>query len=280
MAVNAGHLNRLLHQQLGDWLRVQTTVIPTNTNTHIVSTSLQQWDGGRDDYFTDWWLYVEDGNNAGANRKIRNSYTANSVCNTYGAVFTTDAAQVNVRFHKYSFDEVQRSINDTIREIYPYLFKETEDRTTIVTNSKLLEYTLPNDFQLGEVRQVQINSASESSASQDGWRTVYNWSIVNAGTVIRFPTLPTSGYKVRLLGITPLETVNAFSDQVNIDGPRLDLFIAYAKYKWFQQHGNPVSTLDKRKFDTESAQAYAEFQRLLPRLRMSPPEHTLNLRRS
>lgn len=269
-------LNRIVHQQIGDWIEVATTTLITNTNTHVISTNLRQYDNGRDDAFTAWWLYVTDKNNAGTERRIRNYYTANAVCNVYGAVWATDTAQANVRIHRYPYAEVQRALNDALRETYPRLHRELDNPAAITTNSLLYQYDLPAEFQSGEVRQVLVNAAG--SSAEDTWERIVGYNIINMGQAIQLPDLYTTGRKIRLLGTTPLETVTNTGDTVNVDGFRLNLLAAYAKYKFFQQYAVPVSTEDRRRYKEEAMDSYAEYQRLLPSMAMQRPVGTLNLK--
>ena len=48
-------LLQLLSEAIGDYLTFDTTTNIT-TNKLVVSTDLQQYDGGQDDYFIDWWV--------------------------------------------------------------------------------------------------------------------------------------------------------------------------------------------------------------------------------
>ena len=100
MSTSALELNKLFHQQVGDYIAVQVTTNIT-TSALIVSTALQQYDGGRDSYFVDWWAYITDKNNAGVDRKVKNYYTSNATMEVWGASFSADTVPANVRVHRY-----------------------------------------------------------------------------------------------------------------------------------------------------------------------------------
>ena len=50
-------LEQRLAEQIGDGLEFDTSTNIT-TNTSIIATALQAYDGGRDDYFIGWWVYI------------------------------------------------------------------------------------------------------------------------------------------------------------------------------------------------------------------------------
>lgn len=275
---NALQLNKLLSESIGDFIQESTTVILTNTNTHVISSAFQQVDGGRDDSFTDWHAYCVNGNNAGKERKIRNYYTANYTANVFGAVWTNDTAVANVRLGRYSYSVKRQALNDALRETYPSLYRRIDDKTSIVTNSDLYEYAMPSALDAtGSLMQVLINTAGTTGV-EDNWARVYGFDVVNEGHTLRLPFLYTSGYKVRLLGIAPLETVSADTDTVNVDGERLNLILAYAKYKLYQQVEGIPASVDISRYERQSAKAYSEYLRLKPQLSMMPPVASMNLR--
>ncbi len=275
MTTSALELNRLLSQSIGDWIAVQTTTMLINTNATIMSTNLWQYDSSRDDYFRDWWATITDKNNAGADRKVKNYYTANGGIVCYGANFALDTVQANIRVHRYSYSDKQMAINSAIKEVYPTLYRDVDDRASITTNSLLYEYALPSALQTGSLKQVLINAAGTTSEAT--WDRIVGWDIVNAGAYIRFPATYTSGHIIRLIGIAPLETVVNTTDVVNIDAPRTDLLIAYAKYKLYQGiEGYPASE-DTGRYESASMKAYREYLLMKPRLQMMPPLSTMNM---
>ncbi len=132
---NALALNQRLSEVLGDWIQVPTTTNVAASRL-IISTNLNQYDGGRDDYFTDWWYYIVNGNNAGADRKARFYYTGNAAANVYGTVFSADTNAADIRVHRYNYTDKQRALNETIRETYPSLHKKL-DITELVSQDAL-----------------------------------------------------------------------------------------------------------------------------------------------
>lgn len=153
-----------------------------------------------------------------------------------------------------------------------------------VTGRKLYEYMLPEDFQDGAVMQAFVQGESYSDDGCDdlhprNWSSIYGFSIIDDGTdrYIRFPKLYPNAAMIRLIGISPLSTVSAATDTIEIDGRKLDLLMAYAKYKLFQALEEPVSTEDTGGHESASAKAYGEYMRLLPSLRMPIPTGTMNI---
>jgi len=52
-------LEERLSTSIGDYLEVIVTT-GINADNLIASTHLTSYDGGRDDYFIDWWVYITD----------------------------------------------------------------------------------------------------------------------------------------------------------------------------------------------------------------------------
>jgi len=277
MTTNALQLNERLSKSANDWLRVAVT---TNVAADrlIISTSLNEHDGGRDGYFEDWWVHIGDFLNAGVERRVRNYYTANATCNVFGAVFTADAVNAStIRLGRYSYGEKQIAINAALEELYPILHKKVEDKS-LATNSVLYEYPIPSTFNQGDIYGVQVNTyrSAASAADEQEWREIYNWTIMNEGNTLRIPELFASDYLMKIYGTVPMETVEATTDVVNIDDPdHLRLLTAYAKYKLYDNKAAGVSSEDQIRYERETAKAYAEYKRLLPKSRMSTPRKSL-----
>ncbi len=273
---NALILNEKLSRSTGDWLRVIATT-NINVGNIIVSTTFNQYDGGRDAYFQDWYCYCEDYNNAGVERQVKNYYTANATLRVWGSNFLNDitANLATIRLGRYSFGSKQSAINTAIMEVYPTIHKRVVDKT-LATNSSFYEYALPASFQNGDVYQVAVNVFLANTGDPN--RQVYSYTsfaITNEGNTLKLPGLYSTGQEIRIEGITPLETVVNVNDAVNVSGSQVDLLIAYAKYKLYQSIGQPISSSDVGRYEAGLAQAYAEYKRLLPRARMTLPARPL-----
>jgi len=265
-------LNKRLSQAVGDYMQV---AVSTNiaANNLITSNTFWEYDNGQN-RFESFYAYIVSKNNEDKERKIRNYYTANATCNVFGSALSSDTNVADVRIGRFKYFDKQDAINIALFETYPDLFKEVDDRASITCNSSLFEYALPTWAAQGVVRQVLTNT-SAYTADEDEWDRVWNWSIVNAGASIRLPALWSTGTKVRLKGITPLETIAGPSNAVNIDGRQVDLLVTYAKYKLYQTMDDPVASEDTNRYKLASEEAYREYIRLLPSLGMHPPATTL-----
>jgi len=433
-------LEQRLAQQVGDWLEVTCTTA-INADNLIVSTSLTSYDGGRDDYFIDWWVYITDKANAGVLRQVSDYATATGTLTIRGAVLADDGTNLaTIRLHRYNRDLYINAFNDTIREVFPSLYKpfdiielvtgnilpnshfrdwavttapdkyvmqdanitataetgagnyrggaksmkalagaagagkyvyissnnyprlldlmgktvsfycwalpqvatdasiqiytlkadltaqtltsttanpigkltllkledqslnddlvEIQFRFLVATNSKYVyfdharvighnqkEYLLPTDIKNGRLASVQIQTSGYSDRFCDDllprdWETVYNWSIVDDGTdkFLWLGNYPSEERLIRLQGYAPLTAVSAYTDTIEIDGEKVNLFIAYAKYKLYQAIEGPVASSDIGRYELQSAKAYQEYQRLLPSLRMVTPKATMRIR--
>lgn len=127
-------LEQRLSEQVGDYLEViVTTAIAANTS--IVSTNLTSYDGGRDDYFNDWWVYITDKANAAVQRQVSDYATATGTLTIRGANLTTDVANLaTIRLHRYNRDLYVNAINDAIRETFPTLHKRFDIAELVAGN--------------------------------------------------------------------------------------------------------------------------------------------------
>ncbi len=262
-----------LHKDMGDWLNVPCTTALA-ASTHVSATGLQQYDNAREGLFVDWWLYIPDFLNTGKDRKVRLYYTANGTCNVWGAAYTSDASNLsNVWLFRYSMTDTLQLIDKSVRELYPVLHRVIVDKS-LATNSDLFEYPLPTVFdQIGAVYEVAINVSAANTSTE--WKQTYiydnHFSVINEGHTLRLNDLHSDGREIRLTGIVPLESVSHQVNTVNIAGPQLDLLIAYAKYKIYQQKQQPISSEDITRYREEEARSYNEYRRLLPMGRMQTP---------
>lgn len=150
-------LEQRLAEQIGDWIEVVvTTAIAANNS--IISTNLQSLDGGRDDYFIDFFCYITDKANAGVLRQVSDYATATGTLTIRGAALLTDGANLaTVRLHRYNRDLYVNAINDAIRETFP-TFHKLLDISELVTGNYL-----PNSH----FRDWAVSTAPDKYSMQD-----------------------------------------------------------------------------------------------------------------
>ena len=182
-----------------------------------------------------------------------------------------------------------QAINEDIDEIQFRFRIHTNGETCYFDHARvqgrnIFEYLMPTDFKGGSIDQVHVQANSYSAEITDDikptmWDRVTGYGIIDDGTD-KFLGLPT-GYSerrlIRLIGHAPLEAVSAYSGTISLDGEKVNLLVAYAKYKLYQMIEGPVSSQDVGRFEKESAKAYGEYMRLLPGLRMYTPTGKLKL---
>lgn len=114
---------------------VLTTALTTSTN--VVSTHLRKWDGGTDNAFPDWFVYVEDYANAGESR-VRSGYTTSSgTVAVRGASFSSDSANLaTVMLTVYDPDDYKEAIERAIRRLHLKLWVPL-DNTELTTGNIL-----------------------------------------------------------------------------------------------------------------------------------------------
>jgi len=134
MSITLLSLDERLCRMIGDWIQVDVTTNLTS-NTSVISTSLNNYDHGQDDFFVNYWVYIEELANAGVERLIYDYLTATGTCSIRGANLTTgDASAATVRITRSRFDDRKTAINDSLRELKHYLFKDIDDSMIISGN--------------------------------------------------------------------------------------------------------------------------------------------------
>lgn len=127
-------LRQRLRLAIGDGHReVLTTALTTDKN--VVSTNLQKWDGGSNNWHLDTFVYVEDYVNAGENR-VTSTYTSSSgTFAVRGANFSSDSAnKATCMFTVYNPDDYEQAIKQAIRKLDLTLFVSLDDITLITGN--------------------------------------------------------------------------------------------------------------------------------------------------
>lgn len=104
----------------GDYISVATTTNIT-TNTTVVSTGLREYDNSADDYFNNWWVYINTTNNANVMRKVSNYTTATGTLTLYGANLAAESAAATIYVFRYSRTAYKDAVLEAIKEIYPTL---------------------------------------------------------------------------------------------------------------------------------------------------------------
>jgi hypothetical protein len=131
-------LEKLFSESIGDHLEFDVTTDINNDNS-IVSTTLKQFDYGRDDYFNGWWVYITTFANAGVERKVSDYATATGTLTVLGAALTDDVANTaTCQLHRYRRTNKKNALIRACEEIYPTLHKKIDD-ITLVTGNILID---------------------------------------------------------------------------------------------------------------------------------------------
>jgi hypothetical protein len=164
-----------MSQQIGDWLEVTTTTNIAGGNTNVISTELNQYDKGTDDYFSEpsYWCYIDGVANAGVLRQVSDYVTTTGTLTLRGANLAAESAAVNIRLFRYSRTDYVRCLNDTILEKYPETFLYLDNRDLITgnilppfnwaTTSTLDIYTKPTGTLLKNTNGAYIWRGSSSA---------------------------------------------------------------------------------------------------------------------
>ncbi len=112
-------LEQRLSESVGDYIEVIVTTA-INADNLVVSTNLNAYDYGEDDYFIDWWCYITDKANLTVNRQVSDYATSTGQLTLRGATLIDDVANLaTIRLHRYNRDLYINAINDAARELYP-----------------------------------------------------------------------------------------------------------------------------------------------------------------
>lgn len=145
MSVTLLTLDERLCRAIGDWVQFDTTTNIT-TNNSVISTALRNYDHGQDEFFTNKWLYIEEGNNLGVERLVYDYLTSTGTLSVRGAALAAETGAVTCRITSSSWDDRKSAINDALRETAAYLHQKLDDRTlvtgNILPNSSFEDWTL------------------------------------------------------------------------------------------------------------------------------------------
>lgn len=127
-------LNQRVHEGINDWIEVIVTTA-INADNLVVSLNLNEFDGGSDTTFNDWYCYITDKANVGVDRQVSAYATATGQLTVRGVALTDDAANLaTIRLHRYSYTLVGKAINRAIEEVFPALHKKADDLSLITGN--------------------------------------------------------------------------------------------------------------------------------------------------
>ncbi len=127
-------LEQRISEQMGDYLSFDTTTTIPGSAVTITSTTLNSYDGGRDDYFNDWWVYITEGVNSGVLRQVSDYATTGGILTVRGANLAAEAGAVTCILHRYDRTLFTNAINDALRETTSALHRPLEDRSLVTGN--------------------------------------------------------------------------------------------------------------------------------------------------
>lgn len=135
MATTFDVLKQRVSESINDWIEVIVTTA-INADNLVVSTNLNEFDGGSDSAFVGWYCYITDKANAGTDRQVSAYATSTGQLTIRGAVFSDDSADLaTIRLHRYSNTLVGKALNRAIEEVFPALHRKVDDTTLITGNS-------------------------------------------------------------------------------------------------------------------------------------------------
>ncbi len=136
MSTTFDTLETRLSQGTGDWIQVDTTTSYISTNNTVLSTSLNKYDHGSDDYFNNWYCVFTEGVNFTAGtleRQVSDYATSGGAITVQGAVLAAEAGHITIRLYKYSQEQKWQAINNAARSV-PGLFRYIDNRTMTTGN--------------------------------------------------------------------------------------------------------------------------------------------------
>ena len=208
-------LETRLAQAISDDLEILlTTAIAANNS--IISTNLTSYDGGRDSYFVDWWVYITDYANAGIPPRQVSAYTSSTGTLTVrGTALATDGANLaTIRIHRHNRDKYVQAFNDTSRELYGRgLFWKELDVIELVTgnilpNSHFRDWTastIPDKYTLQDAN-ISATASTTAGTYRGGGKSMK--AATGAGGAGKYVYISSDNYP-RLLDLAG-QTVNMY----------------------------------------------------------------------
>ena len=126
-------LKKLMWEACNDYLTFATTTNIT-TNNSVISTTLNIYDDGVDDYFNGWWIYIDGVTNPNTTRKITNYATSGGTITVSGAALVAETAARTCYLCRVNPEDHGRAIQRAMEEIYPTLHLPLENQTLITGN--------------------------------------------------------------------------------------------------------------------------------------------------
>ena len=212
--------------------------------------------------------------------EVANDVTATILTvNIDGTANTYDSTTTSVAGNYTLITIDDQKLDDELNEILIYFSVATDTKWVYLDNARLTakqidQYFVPVDIRNSRIQAVYIQedwaTTKESyepcdSLSPTKWKRIYNWHYWtdNEYDWIEIPDLPT-GYLIRIIIFSPLETLTAATDTISIDSKNVLLLLAYARYKLFQAERGLPSAKDTTRVEKMMAEALTEYNRLLP----------------
>jgi hypothetical protein len=136
MALDTITLSSLIEElatDCGDWLEFSTTTNIT-TNTSVVSTELTSYDQSENDFFNDWWFYMNTTANAEVLRKVSDYVTASGTLTIRGANLAAESASQTCYLFKNNRTHYSNAIKWAVKRIYPALYKSVDNGSLVTGN--------------------------------------------------------------------------------------------------------------------------------------------------
>jgi len=137
MSTTFATLRQRLLESIGDYISVAVTTALA-ADTSVISTNLNEFDGGADDYFNNWYCYITSEANIGVERQITNYATSGGTITVRGGNLTAEAgsekAVVWVCRHSI-LQKIDKALNRALEELFPSLHKRIDDLTLVTGNS-------------------------------------------------------------------------------------------------------------------------------------------------
>jgi hypothetical protein len=229
------------------------------------------------------WAYPNKANDTTINIV---TFQADGTTQTLSSTTTTYANKWNL------IELKEQKLNDNLTYVFISFRLGTASQNCYLDNAQLFgkpieKYLLPTSVHNGKIVALYIQNWSHSNEYLDpcdvpnpeSWKRIFNWQYEFDGTNdwLDIPN-QTERLKIKALTLNPLDQLTLGTDTVNINGRRVNLLLAYAKYKLYQQQRSVPSSQDVTRFDKFMAESLAEYNRLLPSCRIPQVLETVRVR--
>jgi len=148
------------------------TTTNITTDQDVISTALTDYDNSEDDFFKDWWLWINTIANATKLKKVT-AYTSTSGTLTVdGVAYSSESAAATCYLFKYNRDQMKEALIQAEKDIFPTLYKRVDNQTlstgNILRDGHLEEWSSTSALTYWTVSNVTLTRTINAGSTRGG----------------------------------------------------------------------------------------------------------------